>query len=146
MEYRFCHGPPYSLAGKSALAPSSRKRPNMPFDADLPNDAVSTNPRGPTGPRTDAGKAKSSRNAIRYGLYSIYDHIREGEEEEYAGTLTSIMAELSPEGTLEETFATQIMSAKWRLRRCGMVEFDLAEHDLDPMATDDARIEKILKS
>src|SRR5882724_9245192 len=114
----------------------------MPFDADLANDAVSTNPRG--GPRTEAGKAKSSRNAIRYGLYSIYDHIRDGEEEEYAGILTSIMAELSPEGTLEETFATQIMSAKWRLRRCGMVEFDLAEFDLDPMA--DEKTEKIQRS
>src|SRR6266700_4561702 len=116
----------------------------MSFDADLANDAVSTNPRGASGPRTEAGKTKSSRNAIRYGLYSIYDHIRSGEEEEYAGILTSIMAELSPEGTLEETFCTQIMSAKWRLRRCGMVEFDLAEFDLDPMA--DEKTERIQRS
>src|SRR6266700_3911906 len=116
----------------------------MSFDADLANDAVSTNPRGASGPRTEAGKARSSRNAIRYGLYSIYDHIREGEEEEYAGILTSIMAELSPEGTLEETFCTQIMSAKWRLRRCGMVEFDLAEFDLDPMA--DEKTERTQRS
>jgi uncharacterized protein YecA (UPF0149 family) len=97
--------------------------------------------------RTD-GKTRSSRNAIRYGLYTIHDFIREGEEREYAKTLTSLMAELSPEGILEQTCATQIMAANWRLRRCGLVEFDLAESDLDPMAAgpEDIQAEKTQKS
>ena len=36
------------------------------------------------------------------------------------------MTQLSPEGVLEETFATEIMSATWRLRRCRILEQDLA--------------------
>jgi len=114
----------------------------MSIDA---NDAVTT---GPTGPRTDDGKTRSSRNAVRYGLYTIHDFIREGEEREYAKTLTALMAELCPEGVLEQTFATQIMAAQWRLRRCGLVEFDLAESALDPMAAgpEDIQAEKVQKS
>jgi len=96
----------------------------------------------------DAVRNGSSRNAIQYGLYTIHDFIREGEEHEYAKTLTALMAELSPEGVLEQTCATQIMAAQWRLRRCGIVEFDLAGSDLDPMAAgpEDAKAEKIQKS
>jgi len=96
----------------------------------------------------ETGKARSSRNAIRYGLYTFHDFIREGEQQEYSKTLTALMAELSPEGILEQTFATQIMAANWRLRRCGLVEFDLAESTLDPMAAgpDDLQAEKTQKS
>ncbi len=62
------------------------------------NDAVNI-PKASTGPRTEAGKSKSSRNAIRTGLesplrgeslYAARDFIRAGEEEEYAQTLTSL--------------------------------------------------------
>ena len=47
------------------------------------NDAVNI-PKGYSGPRTEAGKAKSSRNAIRTG-----------EEEEYAQSLIRLMDELT---------------------------------------------------
>ena len=111
-----------------------------------PNDAVNI-PRGPSGPKTEAGKAKSSRNAIRTGLYAARDFIREGEEEEYAQTLIKLMDELTPEGTLEEVFATEIMGATWRLRRCRLVEeaFGTVDDlDFDPMM--DERTEKSQKS
>jgi hypothetical protein len=95
----------------------------------------------------ETGETRSSRNAVRYGLYTFHDFIREGEDREYSKTLTALMAELSPEGILEETFATQIMTARWRLRRCGLVEFDLAAN-LDPMAAgpEELQAEKTQKS
>ncbi len=44
------------------------------------------------------------------------------------------MTELSPQGVLEECFATEIMKSVLRLRRCRNIEFDLAEStELDPM-------------
>ena len=128
------------------------------------HDAVNI-PKGPGGPHSkqqngtyptglpglDAtnsqGKAKSSRNAIRTGLYAARDFMRAGEEEEYAQTLIKLMDELTPEGTLEETFATEIMGATWRLRRCRLVEeaFGMVEDlDFDPMM--DERTEKHQKS
>src|SRR6266700_1778069 len=119
----------------------------MSIDAPIDGNDVTKKTYGPTGPRTPEGKEKSSRNALQFGLYTTHDFIREGEEREYAKTYASLMLELSPEGTLEQTFSTEIMGCTWRLRRCRMVEFDLATQvDTDPMMTDDARIEKILKS
>ena len=101
------------------------------------NDAVNIPPTS-TGPKTEAGKAKSSRNAIRTGLYAARDFVRPEEEEEYAKTLIQLMDELTPEGTTEQTFATEIMGATWRLRRCRLVEeaFSYLEDlDFDPMVT-----------
>ena len=102
---------------------------------------------GQTGPRTEAGKAKSSRNAIRTGLYAARDFVRPEEEEEYAQTLIKLMDELVPGNSIEETFATEIMGATWRLRRCRLVEehFGIIPNlDFDPMI--DERTEKQQKS
>ena len=110
------------------------------------NDAVNIPPTS-TGPKTEAGKAKSSRNAIRTGLYAARDFVRPDEEEEYAQTLIKLMDELTPEGVMEQTFATEIMGATWRLRRCRLVEeaFSYIEDlDFDPMT--DERTEKQQKS
>jgi hypothetical protein len=104
-------------------------------------------PRSSTGPRTEAGKAKSSRNSIRTGLYAARDFVRPEEEEEYAQTLIKLMDELTPENTVEQTFATEIMGATWRLRRCRLVEESfsfLDDLDLDPMI--DEKTEKHQKS
>jgi hypothetical protein len=47
-------------------------------------------------------------------LYATRDFIRP-EEEEYAQTLIKLMDEPTPENTVEQTFATEIMEATWRL-------------------------------
>ena len=112
----------------------------------LANDAVNIPPTS-TVPRTEAGKAKSSRNAIRTGLYAARDFVRPDEEEEYAQTLIKLMDELTPEGEVEQTFATEIMGATWRLRRCRLVEEAFSyidDLDFDPMI--DERTEKQQKS
>jgi hypothetical protein len=79
-----------------------------------------------TGPRTPEGKARSSQNATKIGLYTARDFIRPGEEDEYVLGFNNLMAELSPQTPLEHVFATEIMSANWRLRRCRVIEADLA--------------------
>src|SRR5260370_40003658 len=107
-----------SLAGsrKSPPLPQPTRRVSKTMDTAAP-----TNPHGPSGPCTEAGKQRSSRNAMKNGLFAAHDFIREGETEEYTQTLISLMNQLSPEGVLEETFATEIMGATWRLRRCRLV-------------------------
>ncbi len=115
----------------------------------MTNDAATaaTTTHGQTGPRTEAGKSKSSRNAIRTGLYAARDFIRPDEEEEYAQTLIKLMDELTPENTVEQTFATEIMGATWRLRRCRLVEEafgSIEDLNCDPMI--DERTEKQQKS
>jgi hypothetical protein len=87
-----------------------------------------------TGPQTPTGKARSSKNRLTFGLFTISDFVREDESESYTKICTSLWSELSPAGTIEEAFTTEIMSATWRLRRCRMVEEDIAGIAiLDPM-------------
>jgi hypothetical protein len=111
------------------------------------NDFI-RDPRSSSGPRTEEGKARSSRNALKFGLFSAHDFIRSDEEEdEHADILTSLMDELAPEGAVEETFALEIMGATWRLRRCRLIEeaFGRVEDlNFDPMM--DERTEKQQKS
>jgi hypothetical protein len=82
---------------------------------------------GPTGPRTEDGKARSSRNATKHGFYAERNYILPNEEDEFAQQHTALMIELSPEGVLEEVLASEIMTAAWRLRRCGIVEAKFAD-------------------
>ena len=90
-----------------------------------------------TGPRTEPGKTRSSRNALTFGLFTLNDFVRENETEDYTKICTSLWTELSPEGTVEEFLTSELMSATWRLRRCRMVEADLAEVTiLDPSQKD----------
>ena len=90
-----------------------------------------------TGPRTESGKSRSSRNALSFGLFTLNDFVRENEAEQYTKICTSLWTELTPEGTVEEFLTSELMSATWRLRRCRMVEEDLAGITiLDPMQKD----------
>ncbi len=79
-----------------------------------------------TGPRTAAGKASSSQNALKTGLFAARDFIRPGEEDEYQTNYLALMHELDPRGILEQVFADEIMSANWRLRRCRIIEATFA--------------------
>lgn len=91
-----------------------------------------------TGPHTDAGKAASSRNAIKEGLFTANDFIRDGEQEEYDLIAAALRRDLAPEGALEELFTTEIVGAAWRLRRCRLVEASLAtQSDVDPMQSEE---------
>jgi len=75
-----------------------------------------------TGPRTEPGRATSSKNAIKSGLFAANDFIRPGEESMYDELDESLHADLAPVGQLEHILVDEIRRATWRLRRCGEVE------------------------
>jgi vacuolar-type H+-ATPase subunit H len=86
-------------------------------------------------------------NNRKRGIYAARDFIRKGEEAEYTDTVLALMEQLQPEGILEETFATEIMGATWRLRRCRLIEEAFGcidDLDFDPMI--DERTEKQQKT
>jgi len=107
-------------------------------------------PNDPTADATNATRTQptgSAANAIKHGLFTAHDFIREGEEDEYARTVKSLWSELSPDGTLEEVFTTEVIGATWRLRRCRLVEEAFGaidDLDFDPMM--DERTEKQQRS
>lgn len=90
---------------------------------------------GKPGPNTDSGKAFSSRNALKHGLFATHDFIRLGERDEYDAFAAAFRDQLAPEGPLEELFVTEVIAANWRLRRCRLVEEDFSAKfdEIDPM-------------
>jgi hypothetical protein len=97
----------------------------------------------PTLPNETPANAANNPTFYSHILYAARDFIRPGEDEEYARTLNTLMDELTPEGTLEQTFALEIMGATWRLRRCRLVEDAFSSIDnLNFDAMTDERTEK----
>jgi hypothetical protein len=68
------------------------------------------------------------------GLFTFHDFIRPDEQSMYAELDESLRHDLAPAGFLEHNLVDEIRRAMWRLRRCGIVEENLAaENASDPM-------------
>jgi len=79
------------------------------------------NAKRSTGPRTPAGKARSSRNATKFGLFSgTFTH--PGEEKDYAALRANLRDAFDPQTAPEQAALDQICGAVWRLRRCNQLE------------------------
>jgi len=80
-----------------------------------------TNAKLSTGPRTPAGKARASRNATKFGLFSG-TFTQPGEEKDYAALRAHLRAAFDPQTADEQLALDQICGAVWRLRRCNQLE------------------------
>jgi hypothetical protein len=84
------------------------------------------NAKKSTGPKTSAGKAATSKNAIKYGVFSqsvlvaSYDHIESPYE--FAMLWQEFYDSLVPVGPIEEALVEQILTAVWRMRRARKAE------------------------
>jgi hypothetical protein len=80
-----------------------------------------TNAKRSTGPRTPAGKARASRNATRFGLFSgTFTH--PGEEKDYTALRANLRDAFDPQTAHEQAAFDQICGAVWRLHRCNQFE------------------------
>jgi hypothetical protein len=97
-----------------------------------------------TGPKTIEGKARTCQNALSSGLFSKRDLVRPDETAEYADMRDTLWAELHPATLLEKIQTAEIVTAAWRLRRCGLLE-EALDSAVDPekeqKAIDRARIQ-----
>lgn len=84
------------------------------------------NAKRSTGPRSAAGKAKSSRNALKHGLQSLYLLLPYEPEEELAAFVERLRRDLCPVGELEELLFGRIATAAWRLRRAMLFDQEIA--------------------
>jgi hypothetical protein len=91
-----------------------------------------------TGPATAEGRARSSRNAVRFGLFSTKNCVRPEETGEYEALSIALWNDMHPQGPIQEMFAAEVVRSAWRLRRCVEVEAGLAEKTTgDPMLDED---------
>ena len=88
--------------------------------------ANKTNAQLSTGPSSETGRATSSKNALKSGLFSNSDFVLPGEEPFYTELDESLRSDLASEGMLENHLVDEIRRAVWRMRRCGEVEAGMA--------------------
>ncbi len=83
-----------------------------------------------TGPKSDAGKARSSRNATRHGLTSRDLSIPDDLRPEFEALREDLRRDLYPGPGAEMVLFNEILAASWRLFRC-----DRAEAQLDTLVS-----------
>jgi hypothetical protein len=85
------------------------------------------NAKASTGPKTEEGKAKSSRNNTKFGLFATNNCVQPEEKEDYENFSTALWTTLAPADSVEEVTAAEFVRNAWRLRRCAMAEETLGE-------------------
>ena len=96
------------------------------------------NAKKSTGPRSSAGRAISSRNALKHGLCSDQPFLRGEEPEGFHALVDDLSSTFQPVGEAEETLILRIAAIQWRLGRTFPMEaailrdrmnFDVADRD-----------------
>ncbi len=70
-----------------------------------------------TGPRTSAGKKRSSRNALKSGIFSKAVLVGNESRSEYQSLLDGLREDLQPQGMLETMLVENLAAVIWRIRR-----------------------------
>ncbi len=85
------------------------------------------NARKSTGPQTEAGKARSRRNAWQHGLAAETLCMLDESTDAYRAYAADLRDDLSPAGAYEEELVDQVIRAAWRKRRCVELETEVLE-------------------
>ena len=75
-----------------------------------------------TGPKTPAGRARSSKNALRHGLRSDLPVLPGERAEDWQAHHDGILRSLAPAGTLEQCLAERVALCLWRPQRVAAYE------------------------
>ena len=78
-----------------------------------------------TGPKTALGKATSSQNSYKHGVYSQQLRLRDDEKPDFAVFQDNLMRELKPIGALQCEVFTRLLRTFWLLRRLDRREDDV---------------------
>ena len=80
------------------------------------------NAKKSTGPRTEDGKARVAKNALKHGLLAR-DTVLPGEDPaDFDRQLSALEADLQPANSLEFELVRQIADSQWRMRRLTRLE------------------------
>ena len=80
------------------------------------------NAKKSTGPRTEPGKKRSRKNAIRHGLFSEHLFVDSNEHQMFEALLCELKQELDPVGPIEAALVERIAIGLWRQRRLNTAE------------------------
>ncbi len=94
-------------------------------------EANRRNAKKSTGPRSAAGKAKSSRNAVKHGLLAnrivLADH-KDEDPQQFGLLLDGLRDDYQPQSTIETMLVERLAASFWRLRRAYRYEVEAITH------------------
>ena len=114
--------------------------------------ANQTNAQFSTGPRTEAGKAISSKNAVKTGLTGRTVLLPGDDAEQYTKLVNSCFNEFKPVGDEETALVQSLADTKWRLWRIPALEAGIYAlgrmelKDLFPEETDQAVRQQLIQA
>ena len=89
------------------------------------------NAKKSTGPRTEEGKSRVSKNALKHGLLAR-DTVMPGEDPaDFDRQLSALEADIQPANSLEFELVRQIADSQWRMRRLTRLETGFLAAALD---------------
>ena len=88
-----------------------------------------------TGPRTDAGKQRSSLNAIKHGLRSQRPVLPDEDPAEWDAFLRDVVQTLEPANTIERELADRVALQMWRQRRAARYELEVVSDEYEEALT-----------
>ena len=89
------------------------------------------NAKKSTGPRTEDGKARVAKNALKHGLLAR-DTVLPGEDPaDFDSQLSALEADIQPANSLEFELVRQIADSQWRMRRLTRLETGFLAAALD---------------
>ena len=91
------------------------------------------------GPKTPDGKARCSRNHLKFGLFSTQNCVRPEETVEYTRLSKALWKDLNPVGPVEQMLAVEIVRVAWRLHRCTVAEAEDGANPATQVSVDRAR-------
>lgn len=89
--------------------------------------------RKPTGPRTEEGKEKSKRNALKHGIFSQVVVLKQESRAEFDSLLTGLRNDLDPRGSLEEVLVDKLAALLWRHRRLIITEGEQSRRGVEAL-------------
>ena len=97
------------------------------------------NAKHSTGPRTESGKRRSRRNAVRHGLTAetVIDTLEDAAD--YRAFERAIKSDYSPQTAIEGQLVSRLASLLWRLRRAVIVESGLLNIQAEKICDQSAR-------
>jgi hypothetical protein len=103
----------------SSEAQSSEAKAEVARPSTLEGEAreTATAPRKGTGPRTEPGKRRSSRNALKHGIFTKVLLLDADSAAEFDVLRDGLRRDLRPQGTLACVLVEKLAVLLWRLRR-----------------------------
>jgi hypothetical protein len=90
-----------------------------------------------TGPRTEAGKQRSSLNALRHGLTAASPVLASEDPAAYEDHRRSFFDEYKPATPTESQLVIELIDTSWRLNRIPLLEADVLARAAAPVPPDD---------